>query len=96
MMVCSNATSFNQPIGAWDTHNVTNMYGMFAYARSFNQPIGAWNTHNVTTMKGMFGNATSFNQPIGAWDTHNVLEVTSMCAMFDPSTSQLMHGILIM
>jgi surface protein len=24
-----NATSFNQPIGAWDTHNVTDMRDIF-------------------------------------------------------------------
>jgi surface protein len=25
----AHATSFNQPIDAWDTHNLTNMRGMF-------------------------------------------------------------------
>jgi surface protein len=48
------ATSFNQPIDAWDTHNVTNMKCMFEGATSFNQSIDAWDTYNVTEMHRMF------------------------------------------
>jgi surface protein len=33
-------TSFNQPIGNWNTGNVTNMASMFAFDQVFNQPIG--------------------------------------------------------
>ena len=51
-------TSFNQPIGNWNTSNVTNMFGMFYQASSFNQDISAWDTSNVTTMNYMF----QFNQ----------------------------------
>ena len=36
---------FNQPIGGWDTSNVTDMGYMFNDARSFNQLIG--DTSNV-------------------------------------------------
>ena len=82
------ATSFNQPIGNWDTSNVKYMRLMFATGgegpMKFNQPIGNWDTSNVTDMTGMFFGATEFNQPIGSWDTSNV---TKMCAMFMAATS---------
>ncbi|WP_375560628.1 BspA family leucine-rich repeat surface protein [Bernardetia sp. OM2101] len=41
------ATSFNQPIGNWNTSNVISMSTMFYKAASFNQPIGNWNTSNA-------------------------------------------------
>lgn len=72
-------SSFNLPIGTWNTINVTNMSSMFANCGSFNQPIGSWNTANVTNMNAMFYGATAFNQSIGTWNTSNV---TNMNAMF--------------
>ena len=56
----SGAKSFNEPIGNWNTENVTFMRSMFAGAISFNQPIGNWNTTNVTDMSKMFFDAFSF------------------------------------
>ena len=58
------ALSFNQPVGKWNTSNVTDMHGMFSNAESFNQPIGEWNTSKVWNMGRMFASAGSFNQPI--------------------------------
>ena len=65
----SGATSFNQPIGTWNTSAVTNMFGMFENAESFNQPIGSWDTSAVRDIGCMFNGAKAFNQPIGSWNT---------------------------
>ena len=47
-------TSFNQPIGKWNTREVINMSGMFSGAK-FNQSINTdgdkWNTENVTALQ---------------------------------------------
>ena len=72
-----NRLTFNQPIGSWDTSNVTNMDTMFRNTL-FNQAIGAWNTSAVTTMDSMFADAIAFNQAIGAWNTSAVKRMFQM------------------
>jgi surface protein len=72
------ATTFNSPIGNWNTENVTDMSSMFEAARDFNQPIGNWNTEKVTDMSNMFHAAKDFNQPIGEWNTEKVLDMRNM------------------
>ena len=74
-------TTFNEPIGSWDTSNVTRMDQMFFSLNDiniFNQPIGSWNTSNVINMSNMFGNARFFNQPIGTWNTSNVTKMSGL------------------
>ncbi len=63
-----------------DLSMVSDMYGMFAYARKFNGDanFGNWNVGNVTDMKGMFGGASVFNYPIGGWNVGNVTDMESM------------------
>ena len=73
-----DAYAFNQPIGTWNTANVTDMGLMFLNAYAFNQPIGSWNTAKVTGMSFMFNNASAFNQPIGTWNTGNVTDMSFM------------------
>ncbi len=73
------ATSFNQPLGAWNVGAVTSTSYMFAVASAFNQDLSTWNVSNVTNMSGMFY-ITSFNQPLNTW---NVSHVTNFNSMFN-------------
>lgn len=68
-----------------DLSMVTDMSGMFSYARKFNgdSKINTWNVSNVTNMFGMFGGASKFNRYIGGWNTSNV---TNMSEMFFGAT----------
>ena len=82
----SQAVSFNQPIGKWNTSNVRYMNGMFHQAISFNKDIGQWNTSEVTDMGIMFNGAIAFNQDIRRWDMGKV-DTTYLDTMFDGATA---------
>ncbi|ADK31878.1 BspA family leucine-rich repeat surface protein [Brachyspira pilosicoli] len=65
-------------IEEWDTFNVTNMKGMFSFAKAFNQNINNWNVSKVEDMSYMFKACDSFNQPINDWDVSNVKTMEAM------------------
>ena len=70
---------FNQPIGNWNTSNVTNMSAMFGTENNmFNQPIGKWNVSKVVDMSGMFWGASNFNQSLEQWDVSSVKDMSRM------------------
>ena len=76
---------FNQPIGNWDTSNVTSMSYMFCSEcadSQFNQDISQWDVSNVTNLSGMFSQGGVFNQDISQW---GVSSVTNMSNMFSNS-----------
>ena len=79
-----NASTFDHPIGDWNTQNVANMSGLFTNATAFNQPLDSWNTSNVNGMRNMFGGASTFNQPLNNWNTVNV---TDMGGLFSSASA---------
>lgn len=84
---------FNQPVGNWNTTNVTNMNALFQNQRLFNQDIDtkvvtvggstytAWNVSNVTNMQTTLSTSSAapgvFNQPIGNWNTSKVTNLNA-------------------
>jgi hypothetical protein len=55
------ASKFNGDISRWNTHNIMNMFGMFAANRYFNQDISKWDVSNTLNFINMFYGAKSFN-----------------------------------
>ena len=80
---CTNLSGFSAS-DTPDLSDITNMNGMFWFAKSFNGDIGDWDVSSVTDMSYMFQYAVSFNQDISSWDVSNV---TSMHSMFDSAVS---------
>ena len=48
-----HASSFNQPLGAWDVGRAEDMSCMFTSASSINQPLASWDVRRVTDFKSM-------------------------------------------
>lgn len=67
-------SSFNQPIGMWNTSNISFMTDIFRDAILFNQPINNWNVSKLAESYFMFYNASSFNQPLDRWNLSNVTD----------------------
>jgi len=53
-----STSSFNQPIGNWNTIAVWSMSNMFSSSTGFNQNIGSWNVSNVTNLSFFMGTKT--------------------------------------
>jgi surface protein len=54
-------STFNQPIGNWNTSAVTNMSLMFRFNTTFNQNIGNWNVSNVTNFSSFMDGKSAAN-----------------------------------
>jgi surface protein len=72
-------STFNQPIGNWNTSAVTNMSLMFRFNTTFNQAIGNWNVSNVTNfssfMEGKSAanySAANLNAIYNGWSSRSV------------------------
>lgn len=49
-----SAHRFNQPLAAWNTSRVTDMFCFFLEATSFNQRLARWDVSSEVNMEGMF------------------------------------------
>jgi len=64
------STNFNQPLNNWNVSNVSDMWGMFYYARNFNQNISMWNVSKVTvTSSNYFSYYFRFSSPLTTVNT---------------------------
>ena len=61
----NGASSFNQDLGDWAVHSVTDMAYMFSNAYSFDQDLSDWRVDSVTSIFRMFSSASAFDQDLG-------------------------------
>jgi surface protein len=91
----TNATSFNQPIGTWDTSSVTTMDSMFLLATSFDQDLGTWVVTSLVNAANMFFGITlstpNYDSLLVGWASYGTLLQTFV--PFDGGNSQYTPGI---
>ena len=68
----------NSSFSDWNTTNINEMAGVFAYAQQFNQPLNSWDVSNVRYFFDMFAGATTFDQPIGSWNLQSANGINGM------------------
>jgi len=70
------AEAFNQPIGNWNTANVTNTELMFWEAQAFNQNLGSWDVTSLTVANDMFKDITlstnNYDALLIGWGAQNL------------------------
>ena len=69
------ALTFDEPLGRWNTSQVTDLGGMFEGATQFNQDLGNWDTSLNQNLSTTFGGAENFNGNISSWSTVAVTEM---------------------
>lgn len=74
-------SSFNQPIGDWDTSSATIMTSIFN-SSAFDQNIGAWDVGLIADMAFMFSNSQFNNGGSPDIQNWNTSSATSMSSMF--------------
>jgi surface protein len=84
-------TNFNQPIGNWNTSNVTVMTntdgGLFQSCTNFNQDLGNWNVSKLVDFSRMFIFCTNFNNGGSPSINNWVLNTTSNVSMVQTFSS---------
>ena len=82
-----NATSFDQPLNAWNVSNVKLFYSMFEGATAFNKPLNAWDISAANAAAGtgtnyvlnyMFHIASNFSQDLSGWCVSNIASEPTM------------------
>ena len=66
------ASTFDEPIDAWDVSSGTTFQKMFYGASNFNQDLNSWAMSSATTLNQMFEGAVAFAGDISSWDVSNV------------------------
>lgn len=77
-------TTFNQPIGVWNTASLETTARMFWENPNFNRDLNSWDVSGMHNADGMFHNAVAFNGDVSGWDTGRLVNASGM---FDTATA---------
>ncbi|CAB9497780.1 (Lipo)protein [Seminavis robusta] len=72
----SSAAGKYGPIEQWDTSRVTDMNGLFRYAKNLQEDLSRWDTSRVTSFREILYRAESFSGNISNWKTSNVVDMS--------------------
>lgn len=71
-------TTFNQPIGVWNTASLEQAPGMFWNNPAFNRDLNGWDVSGLWNTDAMFSAATAFNGDLSAWNTGELYRANNM------------------